>query len=925
MTQFLREEEVVSADVIAIQEPRENPFQDNTHHPLKQTHELLYPTVSETGERARVCIFISKKMGEYTHLVHSRDYQEVRVKTESSGELRIVNVYNDQQHGAALHKLQETLPPLRGQKGVSYLILGDFNLHHPAWGGDNAPRDAGAEDLLDLMETAGLDNWLAPGSVTRDQAGSQSTIDLVLASYSLREQMVVCEVDDSVHADSDHLPILTLLEVDTPEAVDPVKRRNWKAMDVEKFLTFVSSNLCMIQLPDGPNNIDNAVNHVLDIVQQAAQASTPWAKPSAWARQGWTPACTEAIKASRRQYRRYLRTHDDEDWKEYTLARNAKGKVIKKAMTQGFRQWVRDTIDKGPRGLWKVSKWARMRDQPTSSSIPTLHSQGGLAETNQGKVDLLRQVFFPSPPAADLADIDSTSHPNQLTFPAISQQEVIDAIKCAPPDKAPGEDGIPNRVWKLLADNSHEFVAILIAIFDACMRTGHNPHHFQASITVTLRKGGPRDFRQPKSYRPVALLNTLGKILESIVATRIAWAAEEHGLLPKTHLGGRKGISVDHAIQLILDRVHRAWGTGRKVSMILLDVAGAYNNVSHERLLSNIQKLRLGWFTPWIQSFLSNRSTRIKLLGYLSDSFPTPTGILQGSPILPILFLLFNAPLVTACSLRTGIAQSVSFGWVDDVAVLVESESYYNNTITLEKILNKANLWARRHAARFAPNKFELIHFTNPRSNDSSQENDQENDTTDIFDFNTAHPQGNDQMPVRINELTIQPTQSAKYLGVWLDKHLDFNTHRQKLLAKANGSLEALRAMTGSVWGASLAAMRKVYQAVVVPQMLYGVSAWYCPAARAMPAGELRRTINEFTRIQRRAAILISGAFKSTSAAALNVELFITPIHLPTHGPNHPGNGNTNPNRCGVGTARVPTSTATTITPGDQERGMEPS
>jgi hypothetical protein len=66
-------------------------------------------------------------------------------------------------------------------------------------------------------------------------------------------------------------------------------------------------------------------------------------------------------------------------------------------------------------------------------------------------------------------------------------------------------------------------------------------------------------------------------------------------------------------------------------------------------------------------------------------------------------------------------------------------------------------------------------------------------------------------MPVQYNELSIQPTQSAKYLGVWLDKHLDFDTHRRKLLDKANGSLEALRAMTGSVWGASLVAMRKVY------------------------------------------------------------------------------------------------------------------
>jgi hypothetical protein len=131
-------------------------------------------------------------------------------------------------------------------------------------------------------------------------------------------------------------------------------------------------------------------------------------------------------------------------------------------------------------------------------------------------------VFFPQPPQADLSDIDSSLFPSQLTFPAISQQEVVDAIKRAPPDKAPGEDGIPNRVWKLLVDNNREFVAILTAIFDACIRTGYNPRHFQASITVTLRKSGPRDFRQPKSYRPVALLNTLGKILKSIVATRIA-------------------------------------------------------------------------------------------------------------------------------------------------------------------------------------------------------------------------------------------------------------------------------------------------------------------------------------------------------------------------------------------------------------------
>jgi Reverse transcriptase (RNA-dependent DNA polymerase) len=92
-------------------------------------------------------------------------------------------------------------------------------------------------------------------------------------------------------------------------------------------------------------------------------------------------------------------------------------------------------------------------------------------------------------------------------------------------------------------------------------------------ITVVLRKDSERDFRILDSCRPVALLNTLGKLLESIVATRLSYMIEGHGLLPKSHFGGRKGISIDHVIQHLLGT-----GRGRKASILLLDVSGAYDN-----------------------------------------------------------------------------------------------------------------------------------------------------------------------------------------------------------------------------------------------------------------------------------------------------------------------------------------------------------
>ncbi|KAJ6013173.1 hypothetical protein N7499_012214 [Penicillium canescens] len=67
---FLRNPRVLEADIIAVQEPWDNPYTETTHHPAKQTHELVFPSINETGERASV-------------------------------------------------------------------ISGDFNLHQPAWGGDD--------------------------------------------------------------------------------------------------------------------------------------------------------------------------------------------------------------------------------------------------------------------------------------------------------------------------------------------------------------------------------------------------------------------------------------------------------------------------------------------------------------------------------------------------------------------------------------------------------------------------------------------------------------------------------------------------------------------------------------------------------------------------------------------------------------------
>ena len=87
------------------------------------------------------------------------------------------------------------------------------------------------------------------------------------------------------------------------------------------------------------------------------------------------------------------------------------------------------------------------------------------------------------------------------------------------------------------------------------------------------RVGGEE--QEIQAYRPISLLNTLGKALESILAQRIAYAVEKHRLLPKGHLGGRKGMFAEHALDGLIEKVYQAWNAGDVASLLLLDVSGA--------------------------------------------------------------------------------------------------------------------------------------------------------------------------------------------------------------------------------------------------------------------------------------------------------------------------------------------------------------
>jgi hypothetical protein len=138
----------------------------------------------------------------------------------------------------------------------------------------------------------------------------------------------------------------------------------------------------------------------------------------------------------------------------------------------------------------------------------------------------------------------------------------------------------------------HQTLDILLSslhkLFNACLQLGYCPRHFKEAVTVVLRKQGKDDYN-----RPIALLNTLGKVLGSIIANRLAYLADVYQLLPRRHTGGRKLASTEHVIHVLLQRIYKAWSEDKVATLLLLDVSGAYDNVSRERLLHNLRKRRV--------------------------------------------------------------------------------------------------------------------------------------------------------------------------------------------------------------------------------------------------------------------------------------------------------------------------------------------
>ena len=211
------------------------------------------------------------------------------------------------------------------------------------------------------------------------------------------------------------------------------------------------------------------------------------------------------------------------------------------------------------------------------------------------------------------------------------------------------------------------------------------PHCFRHAVLAIIQKPNKADQANLRSYRPIALLSVLGKGLERLIARNMAWIAIRYKVLASQQFGTLPLRSAVDLTTCLLHDVEQALNQGKTASLLTFDVKGAFDGVLPGRLVHRLRTQ--GWpnnLARWIASFVTGRTVQIRLDNKLGPRLKILCGLPQGSPISPILFMLYLAPLFWLGRPKA------RFGYADDGVFLATSQSLETNSQSLSESLQEA-------------------------------------------------------------------------------------------------------------------------------------------------------------------------------------------------------------------------------------------
>ena len=383
-----------------------------------------------------------------------------------------------------------------------------------------------------------------------------------------------------------------------------------------------------------------------------------------------------------------------------------------------------------------------------------------------------------------------------------SKTEFKSAISKCNDSSTPGPDKLTWHHLKLIIKND-DYLSNIINIADACINLGHWPKYFKISTTIVIPKPNKSSYDNLKAFCLIVLLNTLGKLIEKVIAERLQFIVTSNNFIHPSQLGGLKFKSTSDTSIALTHIVRSGWAKGRSTSTLSFDISQFFPSLNHRLLILILGKVDLDLkIITYFANYLIQRNTKYLWNDLSSPRFDVNVGVSQGSVLSPILSLLYLSPLLYILENRfKNLKIPISIlSFVDDGLFIAQNKSFNIFNLYLFYSFNILSKLLDSFGLVIGHSKTKIFHF---------------NRSQGIF-----NPPPLDLS--LLGEPILRPKDSWKYLGFIFNQKLSFHKHIDFYANKAISMVKCMKLLGNLSRGINPLQKHLLYRYYTLPIALYG-------------------------------------------------------------------------------------------------------
>jgi hypothetical protein len=465
-------------------------------------------------------------------------------------------------------------------------------------------------------------------------------------------------------------------------------------------------------------------------------------------------------------------------------------KLIRKAARADRTAWVSELLAPGTWDRVKQYRKPKQRQQGRLRDLEGVHvSSEERAETMAKYLESVQWKVRPP----GLFDATTLGDTLPVELGGFTKQDVVAIIKKLKDNIAAGADGIPAEYVKAVASDETSLTWLTDCV-NACWHGRCVPSEWHLAQVSMIHKKGSVDVCD--NYRPISLLSIGYKIFAALILKRLVDAGSDDRL-SQSQFGFKRGSSTTDAIFALRRKVEFAWAQRDGRLMVLaLDWKKAFDAINPDALMEGLRRFGLPkHVVEVIAAIYKDRTFQVRDCGQLSSTRQQNSGISQGCPLSPYLFVIIMTVLMkdaagNLCAVdadllsRGGLAELL---YADDTLLLSVSAN------SLERFLRIISEEGCKYGLELHWGKLQLMQI---RCNE------------------VVH---------RPDGTAIEPQPDLLYLGTAVADDGRIGRELARRLGMASSEFRSLDALWRHT---SLGRDRKtaIFNAVVIPRLLYSLS-----------------------------------------------------------------------------------------------------